>query len=302
MWKIILLLPFATSLFANEVRTIAGTGQPGFSATQINDPRGLTIGPDGALYFCEAGNHVVRRLDLKTHELTVVAGTGEKGNSGDGGPATKAQLNEPVAAIFDSLGNLYIADSQNGAIRRVDVHTHNMSTVANDLKQPMCLALTIHEALLVCEPGNQRVRQIDLESGVATTLLNAKFDGPSSISFDPGGQMYLALTGTNAIGRVNEKYVPFVTVKSPKDISYGADYTVFAAEGEENRVVNVNMVTNTIRIILGTGLKGDGPDGDPLQCKVSNPQGVLAMPDGTIYVSDSGNHRIRRLNYSAQAY
>src|SRR5277367_730634 len=103
MWKIaLLLLPLGTTLFGADdvttgVTTIAGTGKPGFSATEINNPYGMTLGPVGALYFCEIGNHVVRRLEVKTHEMTVIAGTGEKGYSGDGGLATKAQLNEPYA-------------------------------------------------------------------------------------------------------------------------------------------------------------------------------------------------------------
>jgi hypothetical protein len=302
MWKIVLLIPFVTALLADEVKTIAGTGQPGFTATQINDPRGLTMGPDGALYFCEAGNHIVRRLDLKTHAMSVIAGSGEMGNSGDGGPATKAELSEPVAARFDSLGNLYIVDKQNGVVRRVDVHTHNITTVAKDLKQPTCLAFTISEALLVCDGGNQRVQQVDLESGVAVTLLNQKFDGPSAITFDPGGQLYLALEGAKTIGRVNDKFVPFVTVKSPRDMSYGADYSMFVAQGEENRIVNVNMVSANVAAVLGTGVKGDGPDGDPLRCRLANPQGVLAGPDGSIYVADSGNHRIRKMSHSPEAY
>lgn len=301
MWKIALLL-VTSVLLADDVQTIAGTGQPGFSATQINNPYGLTLGPDGALYFCEIGNHVVRRLDLKTHEMTVIAGNGQKGYSGDGGPATKAQLNEPYAARFDPLGNLYIADMQNGAVRRVDAHTHNISTVAKGFKQPHCLAFTVDDMLLVCDIGNKRIQQVDPESGVVTTFMNRSFDGPRAIVFDPGGQMYLALRDGNSIGRVNETYVPFATVKSPKDISYSKDFSMFVADSENHKILNINMISGTILTALGTGERGDGPDGDPLKCKLARPHGVLVGPDGEIYVADSENHRIRKLVYSQAVY
>src|SRR5207248_8651219 len=110
--------------------TIAGTGTPGFSGdggpavkAEINNPYGLVIGPGGALYFCEIGNHRVRRLDLKTHRLSTVAGTGTKGYSGDGGAATAAALNEPYEVRFDKAGNMFFVEMQNHVIRRVDAKT-----------------------------------------------------------------------------------------------------------------------------------------------------------------------------------
>src|SRR5579884_1238859 len=86
---------------AAVIKTIAGTGKPGYSgdggpgeAGALANPYGLTIGPDGALYICEVDNNVVRRLDLKTHRLSTVAGNGRKGYSGDGGTALAASLNK----------------------------------------------------------------------------------------------------------------------------------------------------------------------------------------------------------------
>jgi DNA-binding beta-propeller fold protein YncE len=245
---------------------------------------------------------VVRRLDLKTHELTVIAGSGGKGYSGDGGPADKAQMNEPYAARFDSLGNLYIADMQNGAVRRVDAHTHIISTLAKDFKQPHCLAFTVNEMLLVCDIGNKRIQQIDPQSGVVTTFMKRTFDGPRAIVFDPGGRMYLALRDGNSIGRLTDSYVPFATVKSPKDISYSPDFSMFAADSENQRIVNVNMISGTIINVLGSGQRGDGPDGDPMNCKLARPHGVLVGPDGAVYIADSENHRIRKLVYTQAVY
>jgi DNA-binding beta-propeller fold protein YncE len=77
---------------------------------------------------------------------------------------------------------------------------------------------------------------------------------------------------------------------------------MFAADSENHRIVNINMVSGSVTTVLGTGEKGDGPDGDPLKCKLARPHGVLATPDGTVYVADSENHRIRKLTYTQAVY
>src|SRR5437867_2562907 len=118
-----LLLPFLLSAAPKTVVNLIGTGAAGATGEQVNNPYGLTTGPDGALYICEIGNHRVSRLDLKTHKLTTAAGTGTKGYSGDGGPATAALLNEPYEVRFDKSGNMFFVEMQNHVVRRVDAKT-----------------------------------------------------------------------------------------------------------------------------------------------------------------------------------
>ena len=122
---------------AAEVKTIAGAGKAGYSgdggpaaSAELNNPFGVTIGPDGALYFCEYGNHVIRRLDLKTRRVSTVAGNGQKGYSGDGGPALQASLNVPHEVLFDRAGNMYFVERDNHVVRRVDAKTKVISTLA----------------------------------------------------------------------------------------------------------------------------------------------------------------------------
>jgi sugar lactone lactonase YvrE len=112
---------------AGVVTTIAGTGEPGYNGddrpateAQINFPGDMEIGPDGNLYFADTNNNRVRMIDLTTNTITTVAGTGENGYGGDGGPAIAAQLNRPFGVAFDEAGDLYVSDTFNSRIRKVE--------------------------------------------------------------------------------------------------------------------------------------------------------------------------------------
>src|SRR6202171_4521592 len=94
---------------AAALSTLVGTGVPGFSDTEVNNPYGLIFGPDGAIYFCDLDNQRVRRFDMRTKRTTTIAGNGQRAYSGNGGPATAASLNMPHEIQFDAGGNLYIA-------------------------------------------------------------------------------------------------------------------------------------------------------------------------------------------------
>jgi len=109
-----------------------GTAADGDSADRatLNNPFGLVIGPDGALYWAEFGSHRILRLDLTSMKIAVIAGTGTRGYSGDGGPAKNAQLNTPHEVRFDSKGNIYIAERDNHVVRFVDMKTRIISTAA----------------------------------------------------------------------------------------------------------------------------------------------------------------------------
>jgi sugar lactone lactonase YvrE len=151
----------------------------------VNNPYGLMIGPDRALYFCDLDNQRIRRLDLETHRTTVIAGNGQKGYAGDGGSATAAALNMPHEVQFDSAGNLYIAERDNHVIRKVEAKTGIISTFAGtgapgfsgdggpairaQLRQPHSIAVDPSGKLLICDIGNHRVRQVDFSTGVIET-------------------------------------------------------------------------------------------------------------------------------------
>src|SRR5206468_12915483 len=117
-----------------RITTLAGTGVQGLAASgdfaehaTLNNPFGLVIGPDGALYWVEYGSHRLLRLDLRSKKISVLAGTGTKGYSGDGGPATAAQLNPPHGIAFDTAGNVYISDRINHPVRKIDMKSQTIT-------------------------------------------------------------------------------------------------------------------------------------------------------------------------------
>ena len=165
---------FRPQTSAARITTIAGTGLPGTASdgsdaavTSINNPFGLVIGPDGALYWADFGSNRVLRLDLTTKKITVVAGNGTKGHSGDGGPAKSAQLSAPHEVRFDSKGNIFVAERDSHVVRYIETSTGFISTAAGtgtagyqgdggpanraQLAQPHSIALDKADNVYICD-------------------------------------------------------------------------------------------------------------------------------------------------------
>ena len=352
MHRICLALCLLAPLPAAQISTIAGTGAPGYSgdggaatAALLNNPFGVEIGPDGALYFCEYGNHVIRRLDLKTHRISTVAGKGQKGYAGDGGPALQALLNVPHELRFDKAGNLYFVERDNHTVRRVDAKTKIISTVAGtgepgfsgdggpankaQLRQPHSIAFDPGGRLLICDIGNHRIRRVDMTTGIIETfagtgerkptpeeapLAGTPFNGPRSIDVDSKGDLYLVLREGNAVYRIDPRAGRVYHVagtgekgysgdggpakaarfNGPKGIACAPDGSLYIAD-TENHVIRRIDKSGVITTVVGTGEKGDGPEGDPLHCRLTRPHGVFVTRAGVLYVGDSETHRVRIL-------
>jgi sugar lactone lactonase YvrE len=327
------------------VTTIIGTGSAGSSDRQVNNPYGLVIGPDKCLYFCDLDNQRLRRLDLTTKKLTTIAGNGERGYRGDGAAATDAALNMPHELRFDRQGNIYAAERDNHVIRRIDAKTGLISTVAGTgtagfsgdggpgtramLRQPHSIVFDRGGSLLICDIGNQRIRRLNLATGVIETyagtgeakatpdgapLAGTPLNGPRTMALAPNGDLYLALREGNAIYRIDSRTKTIhrvagtgeqgysgdggpalqSTLRGPKGLAYSNDRELFVADTENHVIRRIDLATGIISTVLGDGTRGDGPDADPLHCRLSRPHGVYADAAG-LYVTNSEAHRIMLL-------
>ena len=273
-----------------SVSTLIGTGSPGFSDREVNNPYGLVIGPDKALYFCDLDNQRIRRFDSVSRQTRTIAGDGRKAYSGDGGLAIAASLNMPHEIQFDSAGHLYIAERDNHVVRKVDGRTGIISTFAGtgvagfsgdggaattaQLRQPHSIAIDTKGRLLICDIGNHRIRSVDLSTGRIET-----FGGTGERQPTPDGA---AVTGTPLNG--------------PRTIAIDADGHLFLALREGNAIYRIDRNTGRIHHVAGTGQQGYAGDGGPAgRAALAGPKG-LACAAGTLYVADTENHVVRRID------
>ncbi len=354
VYLIAFLLASAPSLVAAaEIVTIAGTGKLELSGdggpavkAGVGEPFGLVIGPDGALYVCETKTHVVRRIDEKTGTISTVAGSGKMGYGGDGGPATAALLNEPYEVRFGRDGNMYIVEMRNHTVRRVDVKTGTINTIAGtgkpgfsgdgevatkaQLNVPHSIVLDEAGNLYICDIGNHRVRRVDLVTGLIETfagtgekkptpdggpLAGTPLNGPRALDYDGKGSLFLALREGNAVYRIDlEKETLHhlagtgrqgyagdggdakqALLAGPKGVALGPGGDIYLADTESHTIRVIRRDSGVIETIAGDGKRGEGPDGDPLKCRMNRPHGVFVDAEGNVYIGDSSNNRVRKV-------
>ena len=278
------------------ISTVAGNGHRGHSGdggpalqAELNEPYEIRFDKAGNLFFVEMKNHLVRRVDAHTQILSTVAGNGQPGFSGDGGPAVKAALRQPHSIQFNAHGDLFICDIGNHRIRKVDMKTGVISTFAGTGGQG-------------ATPDGAKIADTPLH-------------GPRAIDFDRDGNLWLALREGNAVYKFDLKAgiihhvagtgqqgftghggpARAATLSGPKGLSVGPDGNVYLADTESHSLRMIDVRKGTIELIAGKGQRGDGPDGDPLQCKMARPHGVFVDADGAIFVADSEAHRVRMI-------
>ena len=292
MRGIFLAFTIATALAApSRVSLVVGTGTAGYSDSQVNNPYGLVVGPDGGLYFCDLDNQRVRRLDLRTRRLTTIAGNGERGYRGDGGAAVDAALNMPHELRFDGRGDLFVVERDSHVVRKIDMRTHVISTVAGtgtpgfggdggpavaaQLRQPHSIAFDRDGALLICDIGNHRIRRVDTRSGTITT-----FAGTGETTATPDGA---PVAGT--------------PLRGPRTIAVAPSGDLYIALREGNAIYRIDAQRRALHHVAGTGETGYSGDGGPARlARLGGPKGLALARDGSLYVADTENHVIRRID------
>jgi DNA-binding beta-propeller fold protein YncE len=276
---------------------LAGTGSKGDGGdngpalrAQFNGIHHLAVAPNGAIYLADTWNNRVRKIDGVTGTVTTVAGTGAKGFSGDGGPATEAQFGGIYCASLDPKGEqLYLADLDNFRIRAVDLKTGRVRTVAGNgrkgvpedgaraaaapLADPRAVIADARGRVYVLERGGNALRVVETDGTIKTVVGTGR----------PGN------TGDGGAARL-------ATLNGPKHLCLDLEGNILIADTENHVIRKYLPREGKIIRIAGSGKKGRGGlGGSPLEAELNQPHGVHVHTDGTLYISDSSNHRVLKV-------
>ncbi len=286
-WRIV-------TVAGNGTRGHAGDGGPA-NAASLDNPFDIAFDPAGRLVFSDTFNHCLRRVDLRTGLISTIAGTGQAGYAGDGGPAIAARFNEPYGVAIDRAGNIYTADRLNRVVRRIDGASGIVTTLAGTgaadtsgaegpaartgLAEPNGLALSPDQRLLyIADVADHRIRVVDLASGAMTTFAGT---GEGAHAGDGGPARQAAIFGARAV-------------------AVAAGGSVFVLERQGSTLRRVDPATGIITTIAGTGARGYGGDGGPAgQAVFDRPKELALTPDGDLLVVDTENHAIRLVDRAA---
>jgi sugar lactone lactonase YvrE len=279
------------------ITTVAGSGEKGGAGdggpatrAQMNEPYGLAIDRDGTLYIVDRLNASIRRVDGKTKIMTTLAGTGQAGYSGDGGPASQAQMSEPNGICLDGRGNLYIADVRGQRVRKVRLETGIITTEAGTgerkdagdggpaeaaaLNGPRAVVCDRAGNLFICEREGNRVRRVDAKSGLITTIAGT---GAKGYSGDNGPALQATFNG-------------------PKWITIDRQDNLFVVDTENHCVRRIDARTRVVTTVAGSGRRGPGGDGGPAtSAEMDRPHGACVDGENILYIADSSNHRVRKV-------
>jgi len=342
-------------LSGQTIATVAGNGiltwnGDGGQATAagIGYPEPIFADGVGNIYFGD--DHDVRKISTTTGIITTVAGNGTVGYNGDGVQATAAQTGDPEGLAFDSAGNLYFSEYINNRVRKVDMSTGIISTVAGigtlgyngdgiqgtaaELNHPIGLIFNSAGNLLISDKENNRIRTLNMTTGVITTVAGtgvlgyngdgiqstaANISEPYRMAFDSAGNLYISeyynrvrkinmTTGIintvagNGISGYTGDGIPATAAELyfPWDIKLDGMDNLYIADANNNRVRKVDAISGTITTIAGTGTAGYNGDGIlATSAKLDFPAGLSFNCSGDLLISDENGARVRSVNLLA---
>jgi hypothetical protein len=269
----------------------AGDGGPS-TAALLDMPAGVAVDLAGNVFVSDSANQRIRRIDAVTGTITTIAGTGEAGRSGDGGPAVAARLHYPLGLRVDASGNVFFADQWNERVCRIDGATGILTTVAGtgvsgfagdggpaaaaQLGRPTDVALDGAGNLFIADAGNYVIRRVDAATGVIQTIAGK----PSEWS--PGG---FAGDGGPASSAL---------LYNPTGVAVGFAGDVFIADAQNQRLRRIDGETGIITTIAGTGTPGFSGDGGPATSATLDEPGHVALDAvGNPFIVDAMNNRVR---------
>ena len=276
------------------VTTVAGTGAKGLNGdggpanrAAMNEPYEVRFDDSGNMYVVEMMNHIVRRVDADTQRITTIAGTGTSGFSGDGGPATEAQLHRPHSIALDGNGHLFIADIGNHRIRRVDLRTGRIATIAGDGTKSLPINRTVATGQPMVGPRALFAK--------GQTLWIALREGHSVWKMSLGDNRLTHVAGSGKKGYSGDGGPGReATFNGPKGIVVDDREHVFVVDTENQVIRRIDTVNDRVSTVAGNGKRGFGGDGNAsVKATMDRPHGICLGPDGAIYIGDTNNHRVR---------
>lgn len=343
--------------------TIAGTGKPALGGentpaeeTPLYLAEDVTVGPDGTLYIMDWNNHRVRHLKADG-TLETLIGTGELGDAPDG-DALQSSLNHPTAVVFDHSGTMYLSAWHNSKVMRYDAERGELFRVAGTGKRnfggdngpakdavldlPVTVAFRSDNAMYIADQANARIRLVDAQ-GVITTVVGTGVqgfggdDGPAELAqlqapvgqaaspagkivLDRDNNLLIADSGNNRVRRVDAQTWIITTIAGvggtpapgesnvggdggpakeaklarPTDVAVGPDGSIYIADTDNSCIRKVNGDGIITTVAGSCGAEGDEGDfGDATSAKLNRPFGIDVAPDGALYIADTYNHRVR---------
>ncbi len=320
-----------TTVAGREFSGFNGDSQIATNAS-LSTPRGVATDATGNVYIADQSINRIRVVTAATGIITTVAGNGTDAYTGGILPATSAALRGPTGVVFDAAGNFYIADSGNQRVRKVTAATGIISTVvgtgtdgfngdnqsaaAASLWDPKGIALDTDGNLYIAEQTSRRIRKVNAITGVISTVagggaiydpysdnipaVNATLLGPSGVAVDSFGNLFIAEYFGGRIRKVSAATGVITTAASlggfTRSVAVDSVGNLYVSNENLQRIYRVDAATGTVTTIAGIGSGGfSGDNGPATNAELSYPSSVAFDADGSLFIADSLNLRIRRV-------